>query len=119
MRALCTLCLADAQSLTVLRAVKKGNAAGLVASLAADTAQMYDDALQTVSGCPLCYCTAVLQCQHRAGPCCSFITAIGRLSTMQLVGIACAADHHVKILPFLSCVFAAACDRGRISENEI
>ncbi|KAK9868803.1 hypothetical protein WJX84_000981 [Apatococcus fuscideae] len=34
-------CLADAQSLTVLRAIRKGNAPGLVAGLAADTGSLY------------------------------------------------------------------------------
>lgn len=34
-------CLAEAQGITVLRAVKKGNQPGLIAGLAADTAQLY------------------------------------------------------------------------------
>lgn len=38
--------LADAQSITVLRAVQKGNAPSLVAALACDTAAMYQAAAQ-------------------------------------------------------------------------
>ncbi len=34
-------CMAEAQSITVLRAVKKGNQPGLIASLALDTANLY------------------------------------------------------------------------------
>ena len=37
-------CLADAQSLTVLRAIQKGNAPGLIAGLAADTGGLYTEA---------------------------------------------------------------------------
>lgn len=37
-------CLADAQSLTVLRAIQKGNAPGLIAGLAADTSSLYTEA---------------------------------------------------------------------------
>ncbi|KAK9828236.1 hypothetical protein WJX74_004986 [Apatococcus lobatus] len=37
-------CLADAQSLTVLRAIQKGNAPGLIAGLAADTGSLYTEA---------------------------------------------------------------------------
>lgn len=40
------LALADAQSITVLRAIQKGNAPSLVASLAHDTANMYQAAAQ-------------------------------------------------------------------------
>ncbi len=40
------LALADAQSITVLRAVQKGNAPSLVAALALDTANMYQAAAQ-------------------------------------------------------------------------
>ena len=40
------LTLADAQSITVLRAVQKGNAPSLVAALACDTAAMYQAAAQ-------------------------------------------------------------------------
>jgi hypothetical protein len=43
-RALSTLALADAQQLTVLRAVAKGNQPALIASLAADTAALYGQA---------------------------------------------------------------------------
>ena len=38
--------LADAQSITVLRAIQKGNAPSLVAALACDTAAMYQAAAQ-------------------------------------------------------------------------
>ena len=38
--------LADAQSITVLRAIQKGNAPSLVAALASDTAAMYQTAAQ-------------------------------------------------------------------------
>lgn len=37
-------CLADAQSLTVLRAIQKGNAPGLIAGLATDTSSLYTEA---------------------------------------------------------------------------
>ena len=40
------LALADAQSITVLRAIQKGNAPSLVAALAHDTANMYQAAAQ-------------------------------------------------------------------------
>lgn len=40
------LALADAQSITVLRAIQKGNAPSLVASLAGDTANLYQAAAQ-------------------------------------------------------------------------
>lgn len=40
------LTLADAQSVTVLRAIQKGNAPSLVAALACDTAAMYQAAAQ-------------------------------------------------------------------------
>ena len=51
LRVLSALTLADAQQLTVLRAVQKGNAASLVAALAADTAQLFGQAGQQVSKC--------------------------------------------------------------------
>ena len=40
------LTLADAQSITVLRAIQKGNAPNLVAALACDTAAMYQAVAQ-------------------------------------------------------------------------
>lgn len=40
------MALADAQSITVLRAIQKGNAPSLVAALACDTAAMYQTAAQ-------------------------------------------------------------------------
>ncbi|KAK9798946.1 hypothetical protein WJX73_007519 [Symbiochloris irregularis] len=46
------LCLADAQSITVLRAIQKGNQAGLVSSLATDTATMYLSAAQSAQAAP-------------------------------------------------------------------
>lgn len=48
-RALSTLALADAQQLTVLRAVAKGNQPALIAGLAADTAALYAQAGNQVS----------------------------------------------------------------------
>jgi hypothetical protein len=48
LRALSSLALADAQQLTVLRAVAKGNAPSLVAALAADTAVLYSQACSQV-----------------------------------------------------------------------
>lgn len=44
-------CLAEAQSITVLRAFKKGNQPGLVAGLAADTSQLYKSASLILDGC--------------------------------------------------------------------
>jgi hypothetical protein len=49
-RALATAALADAQQLTVLRAVAKGNQPALIASLAADTAALYSQACSQVRG---------------------------------------------------------------------
>jgi len=43
-QALASFALADAQQLTVLRAVQKGNQPSLIASLAADTAALYAQA---------------------------------------------------------------------------
>ena len=40
------LALAEAQSITVLRAIQKGNAPGLIAGLASDTMQLYQSAAQ-------------------------------------------------------------------------
>lgn len=47
-RALSSVALADAQQLTALRAVAKGNQASLIAALAADTAQLYEQACSQV-----------------------------------------------------------------------
>ena len=44
-----SLALADAQSITVLRAIQKGNAPSLVAGLAHDTMQLYQTAAQRFS----------------------------------------------------------------------
>lgn len=41
LRALASTALADAQQLTLLRAVVKGNQPALIAAIAADTAQLY------------------------------------------------------------------------------
>lgn len=40
------MALAEAQSITVLRAIQKGNAPGLIAGLANDTMQLYQSAAQ-------------------------------------------------------------------------
>ena len=42
------IALADAQSITVLRAIQKGNAPSLVAALSCDTAAMYQAAAQAL-----------------------------------------------------------------------
>lgn len=44
------LCIAEAQSLTVLRAIQKGNAPSLIASLAVDAAAAFDSAAGTARG---------------------------------------------------------------------
>jgi len=44
------LCIASAQSLTVLRAIQKGNAPSLIASLAVDAAAAFDSAAGTARG---------------------------------------------------------------------
>lgn len=44
-----SLALADAQSITFLRAIQKGNAPSLVAGLAHDTMQLYQTAAQSFS----------------------------------------------------------------------
>ncbi|CAL8462981.1 g2515 [Coccomyxa elongata] len=44
------LCIAEAQSLTVLRAIQKGNAPSLIASLAVDAAAAFESAAGTASG---------------------------------------------------------------------
>ena len=49
-RALASTALADAQQLTVLRAVAKGNQPALIALLAADTAALYSQACSQVRG---------------------------------------------------------------------
>lgn len=48
LHALSSAALADAQQLTVLRAVAKGNQPSLIAALAADTAQLYGQAYSQV-----------------------------------------------------------------------
>lgn len=50
--ALLNLCLADAQSITTLRAMAKNNAPSLVAGLAADTAALYRSAERSARGAP-------------------------------------------------------------------
>ncbi len=50
LKGLSLLALADCQMLTVLRAIQKGNQPVLIASIAADTAALYGEALQMVSG---------------------------------------------------------------------
>lgn len=47
-----SLCLADAQSLTVLRAIQKGNQPSLIAALASDTALLYRQSAQAAQGAP-------------------------------------------------------------------
>ncbi len=47
-RAVSSVALADAQQLTVLRAVAKGNQPALIAALGADTAQLYGQACSQV-----------------------------------------------------------------------
>ena len=42
------IALADAQSITVLRAIQKGNAPNLIAALSCDTAAMYQAAAQAL-----------------------------------------------------------------------
>ena len=59
LRALSTLALADAQQLTVLRAVAKGNAPSLIASLAADSAALYSQACSQVRSLPQGSCPVV------------------------------------------------------------
>lgn len=44
------LCIAEAQSLTMLRAIQKGNAPSLIASLAVDAAAAFDSAAGTARG---------------------------------------------------------------------
>ncbi len=49
-QAFALLCVAEAQSLTVLRAIQKGNAPSLIASLAVDAAAAFDSAAGTARG---------------------------------------------------------------------
>ena len=52
LQAFAYLCLADAQSITIYRASEKGNSAGLMASLASDTATLYRSAASTAQSVP-------------------------------------------------------------------
>jgi hypothetical protein len=75
LRAVSSIALADAQQLTMLRAMAKGNAPGLIAALAVDTAALYQQACSQVGQC-FCACCLPWPVKCAIGICADLTTVL-------------------------------------------